>query len=146
MSALIIVALALPMILWTLWRGSIRVVYSGPAQVVTATKYIGPKRSNSPQNAFVSVAVPGFSWLTADIPLERAQGLAEEELVPVEVEVCRAFAGKPFLRGIKWPGSTAAEVEVATANGAALLVATVYLLAGMGALAYGMLAVSQVAL
>jgi hypothetical protein len=136
------------MVLWSFWSSTIKEIYRGRAQVIKASAFVGAARSNSKRFAFVSVEVPGCGWLTAEIPAERAQALldsAVDPLVDVEVVVCKALAGKPFVAGIKWPGEEHEESEGATADGAALLVALVYFFAGFGTLLVPMLTVAEVA-
>lgn len=130
------IALVAPMVLWVLWRSTVRTIYNGPALALGSSVLIAPKRGDAPQFAFVSIDVPELGLLVAEVSLERAKSISGSAWFPVEVVVCRGLLTRPYVDSIQWQGGGA--VDRPSADGAALLVSLAYFVLGCIGLAQSM--------
>ncbi len=101
-----LLAFVVPPLLWSRWHGSKKIVYQGEAQCLATTKTV----FDHGKYAFVSVAVPGYGWLLAQISDARARAMSELPMsVPVQVTVTQRIFSKPQVESIAFAGDPAPE-------------------------------------
>jgi hypothetical protein len=128
MQTIILICLALP-VLWLMFvKHSRSVVYSGTAELLPRSAYIGL----SGRNAFASLIVPGIGEMLVDIPVKTAESLpAQANPLQVYVEIQRSLTGTLSVKSLKLDGKLQ---SVDIVDGGALGVAVIYLIGGFVAI------------
>lgn len=136
----VVAALVVPLLLWLLWYHTERVVYRGPAVVLslgTAGERVRPER------AYVVVVLPDQQRVLADVPSARASTIGARGR-PVEVELrSRPLFTRLHVESIRWGSKERHEKAEQRFDG--MLPALYYLVLGVMLLAHPLTLLSAVA-
>lgn len=136
----VVAALVVPLILWLIWYHSERLVYRGPAVVVS--RGIDMHRVR-PERSFVVVVLPDQQRILADVPIARATAIGSGGK-SVEVELrTRPLFGRLHVESIRWEPNGSYEKAEQRFDG--MLPSLYYLVLGIALISHPLTLLSAVA-